>query len=196
MPGTLLAFDNAFPRARAPTGDAIINRPRADELRANSYPAPYTLLPIGESATPREYIRTMTTQARRLRGVDTLIVFAHGQVTNTGRGHVMTGILLGSAPIEMANVALLRSLRPTFARGAHVELWVCQAASPTEVFDGRHHLSGHNLCQAIADALQRPVQASASDQQTTTASGAGSYTSEVNFLPWEGPVETFRPRVR
>ena len=45
MAGTLLAYDDAFPRARVATGP-IRNTPSADELRANSYPEPFRMLPL------------------------------------------------------------------------------------------------------------------------------------------------------
>ncbi|MEO8545182.1 MAG: hypothetical protein ABI434_16470 [Burkholderiaceae bacterium] len=200
MPGTLLVFDQNFPRSRAATGDMIINRPRVAELMAEGYPAPHRLLPIAVSSNADQYVPQIAQAARSLSSrIDVLIIFAHGQVTSAygpaGVMPVMTGILLGSNPIAQDNADLLRCLRPRFARGAHCELWVCQAASPTATSPGRGSTSGHNLCQAIADALRIPVQASASDQQTTTMTGAGTFDSEIDFLPWEGPVETFRPNL-
>ena len=56
MPGTLLAFDEAFPRGKVDTGPnagPILNTPGTQELRANGYPAPYRLLPIPVNSRPR-----------------------------------------------------------------------------------------------------------------------------------------------
>jgi hypothetical protein len=42
MAGTLLAFDEAFPRKKIPSGQPILNTPGIQVLRDNDYPAPQT----------------------------------------------------------------------------------------------------------------------------------------------------------
>jgi hypothetical protein len=198
MPGTLLVYDQGFPRASTRAGEPIHNRPTLGELERGHYPAPRALLPIPQAAGLSTCIAQMVDGARRLsRSIDVLIVFGHGQVsrvaTPSGVSPVTTGILLGAEPLTQSNARALQALRPRLARGAHCELWVCQAASTGSAGTGRDARSGHRLCQAIANALAVPVHASAVDQRTTTVSGHGSLDSEVEFLPWEGELQVIRP---
>ncbi|MEP6875594.1 MAG: hypothetical protein ABI887_14640 [Burkholderiales bacterium] len=197
MPGTLLVYDADFPRAATARGERIINRPTAAELMDNHYPAPQRLLAIPSSLAPDAYVALILREMRTFtRAIDVLAIFGHGVVSSAatpgGSVAVTTGILLGASPITQSSASLLSTLRGHLARHARCELWVCQAASR----GGAGGLSGHNLCQAIADALRVEVRASAIDQQTDTIGGAGTLESEIQFLPWDGEVETIRPSGR
>ena len=78
MPGTLLAFDEAFPRGKVDTGPnagPILNTPGTQELRANGYPAPYRLLPIPVTSSPEVYVSAMSMAAREMGALSRLIVF-------------------------------------------------------------------------------------------------------------------------
>ena len=196
MPGTLLAFDEAFPRAtRGST--PIYNRPSTAELASENYPAPHALLAIPVGITIERYVALILTRMQRMRRVDRLILFGHGQVANaarpTGVVPVTIGIIMGANNIQMSNVDELASLRGGFAPRAECELWVCNAADPTSVSG----VGGVSLCQAIADQLRVPVSASPVEQEYTTSDqeiGEDSITSTAHFLPWEGTVSRFNPR--
>ena len=199
MPGTLLVYDTDFPRATTSRGERIINRPTAAELMDNHYPAPQRLLAIPSALAPEAYVALILREMRAfIRSIDVLAIFGHGVVSSAatpgGIVPVTTGILLGASPITQSSASLLSTLRGHLARHARCELWVCQAASRGTA--GASGLSGHNLCQAIADALRVEVRASAIDQRTDTIGGAGTLESEIQFLPWEGEVETIRPSGR
>lgn len=199
MAGTLLVYDDAFPRAHVPAGP-IRNTPAADELRANSYPAPYRLLPIWEASRPDTYFEAMSDAAEAMGQVDCFILFGHGRVVNAleGRGtvRVTTGIIIGASDITASNASGLRALRRRFARGARAELWVCEAAA-AGASGGQ---SGQVLCQSIADALGIEVVAATITQEYTTANQAelpdGGWQSTAQFLPWEGTTVRFAPRRR
>lgn len=199
MSGSLLAFDEDFPRAMNSTVP-IRNTPSVAELRANNYPEPYHLLPIGVTSTPEQYCRAICTAGRSMRRLDRLIIFGHGQVVTAAVGvgstQVTTGIVLGASPLTASNASLLSSPSIAFARNARVELWVCSAASANEV-GGQ---SGVVLCQAIADALDVTVVASAITQnyssQNQTEMPGGGWRSTVEFLPWDGELFRFTPRPR
>lgn len=132
MAGTLLAYDDAFPRARVPAGP-IRNTPSADELRGNGYPAPYRLLPIWEASRPDTYFEAMSDAAEAMGTIDCFILFGHGRVVNAlearGTVRVTTGIIIGASDITASNDSGFRSLRGKFARAARAELWVCEAAA-------------------------------------------------------------------
>src|SRR3954464_491172 len=74
MAGTLLVYDEAFPRATAPSGP-IRNTPSADELRDNNYPTPYRLLPIPQASQPDAYFAAMADAARAAGPLSRLIIF-------------------------------------------------------------------------------------------------------------------------
>ena len=199
MAGTLLAYDDAFPRARVATGP-IRNTPSADELRANSYPEPYRMLPIWEASRPETYFEAMSDAAEAMGTIDCFILFGHGRVVNAlearGTVRVTTGIIIGASDITASNASGLRALRGRFARGARAELWVCEAAAAGS--SGGH--SGQVLCQAIADALGISVVAATITQEYTTVDQAeipgGGWQSTAQFLPWEGTTVRFAPRRR
>jgi hypothetical protein len=135
MAGTLLVYDEAFPRGSAPTGP-IRNTPNAEELRANSYPEPYRLLPIWEASSPDTYFGAIADAAESMGRLNRFIIFGHGRVANaavpTGVTRVTTGIIIGSSDLNASNASMLRSLRGRFAREAQAELWVCEAAAAGE----------------------------------------------------------------
>ncbi len=81
MPGTLLAYDAAFPRAAVRTGP-ILNSPSADELRANGYPAPHRLLPIPLASNPESYYTRIAAAAASMAQLDRLILLGHGRVVS------------------------------------------------------------------------------------------------------------------
>jgi hypothetical protein len=200
MAGTLLVYDQDFPRATSPAG-RIRNSPAIDELRANHYPEPCQLLPIPAAFSPDQYCAAMRTAAGAITGgLDRLIIFGHGHVVNAatpgGITRVTTGIVLGAAPLTAANARLLRGASPMqFTRTAQAELWVCEAASTGQA-GGQ---SGVMLCQAIADALAVPVFAARSEQEyssdnQTELPNGGGWQSTITFLPWEGPTVLFNPR--
>ncbi len=199
MAGTLLVYDDAFPRASVATGP-IRNTPGADELRANSYPEPYRLLPIWEASPPDNYFGAIADAAEAMGRLSRLIIFGHGRVANaavpTGITRVTTGIILGASDITASNASMLRNLRGRFAPHAQAELWVCEAAAAGE--SGGH--SGVVLCQSIADALGVSVLAATIAQQYTTANQreapGGGWQSTAQFLPWEGTTVLFTPRRR
>ena len=199
MAGTLLVYDDAFPRARVAAGP-IRNTPSADELRANSYPEPFRMLPIWEASSPDTYFGAIADAAQAMGRLDRLIIFGHGRVVNAAEGRgivqVTTGIVIGAADITASNAIGLRPLRGKFARGAQAELWVCDAAAAGE----SGGLSGRVLCQAIADALGTEVLAATITQQYTTTNQAeipsGGWQSTAVFLPWEGTTVRFSPRRR
>ena len=199
MAGTLLVYDDAFPRARVAAGP-IRNTPGADELRANNYPAPFRLLPIWEASRPDTYYEAMAAAAEAMGGVDCFILFGHGRVVNAlearGTVRVTTGIIMGASDITASNASGLRALRGKFARDARAELWVCEAAA-AGASGGQ---SGQVLCQAIADALGLAVIAATITQEYTTTNQAeipsGGWQSTAQFLPWEGTTVRFTPRRR
>ncbi len=199
MAGTLLAYDDAFPRARVPDGP-IRNTPGAEELRTNGYPAPYRLLPIWEASRPDTYFEAMAGAAEAMGTVDCFILFGHGRVVNALEGagtvRVTTGIIIGASDITASNASGLGALRGRFARGARAELWVCEAAAAGSSGGS----SGQVLCQAIADALRVPVVAATITQEYTTVDQAeipgGGWQSTAQFLPWEGTTVRFSPRRR
>ncbi|MDQ6437246.1 hypothetical protein RB623_24610 [Mesorhizobium sp. LHD-90] len=199
MAGTLLVYDDSFPRARVAAGP-IRNTPSADELRANSYPEPFRLLPIWEASSPDTYFGAMADAADAMGRVERLIIFGHGRVVNAAQGagtvRVTTGIVVGAQDISASNASGLSVLRDKFARNAQAELWVCDAAAAGE--SGGQ--SGRLLCQAIADALGVTVIAATITQEYTTANQAeipsGGWQSTAQFLPWEGTTVRFSPRRR
>jgi hypothetical protein len=197
MAGTLLVYDAAFPRARVAAG-AIRNTPTADELRTNSYPEPYQLLPILEASSPDTYFGAIADKAKSMGRLSRLIIFGHGRVVNaavpTGVTRVTTGIIIGASDLTASNASMLRSLRGRFARHAQAELWVCEAAA-AGTSGGQ---AGVILCQSIADALSVPVLAATSAQEYTTVdqheAPGGGWQSTAQFLPWEGTPVRFTPR--
>jgi hypothetical protein len=197
MAGTLLVYDDAFPRARVAAGP-IRNTPSADELRANSYPEPYRLLPIREASSPDTYFGAIADAATSIGQLDRFIIFGHGRVVNAAEGagivRVTTGIVIGATDLTATNATGLRSLRGKFARQGQAELWVCEAAAAGEA-GGQ---SGRVLCQSIADALGAPLLAATITQQYTTTNQAeipsGGWQSTAQFLPWEGTTVRFTPR--
>jgi hypothetical protein len=197
MAGTLLVYDEAFPRATAPSGP-IRNTPSADELRDNNYPAPYRLLPIPQGSSPDAYFAAMADSARAAGPLGRLIIFGHGRVANaavpSGVVRVTTGIVMGASDLTAANASGLRGLRGRFERHGQAELWVCDAAAAGQA-GGQ---SGVILCQSIADALGVPVLAATIDQQYETTDqkpvDGGGWQSTVQFLPWEGTTVRFTPR--
>ncbi|MBX3570272.1 MAG: hypothetical protein KF914_19580 [Rhizobiaceae bacterium] len=199
MAGTLLVYDDAFPRARSPTGP-IRNTPGVEELRSNSYPEPFRLLPIWEASSPETYYDAIAGAAEAMGRLDRLIVFGHGRVVQAAEGTavvpVTTGIIIGATDISATNAWGFRPLRSRFARGAQAELWVCDAAAAGE----SGGLSGRVLCQAISDALGVDVLA-ATIRQRYTSTGqreipSGGWQSTAVFLPWEGTTVRFSPRRR
>jgi hypothetical protein len=197
MAGTLLVYDDAFPRARVAAGP-IRNTPEAAELRDNNYPLPCRLLAIPEAAAPANYIRSITSAARAMRPLDCLIIFGHGRVVSaaTARGAtpVTTGIIIGAADITSHNASSLSALRGLFSRSGRAELWVCEAAAAGSA-GGQ---SGIVMCQSIADALGVPVLAAPIEQQYDTRDqreiDGGGWQSTARFLPWEGTPQRFAPR--
>src|SRR5882724_5047044 len=81
MVGTLLVYDDGFPRARVAAGP-IRNTPSVNELRANSYPEPYRLLPIWEASSPDTYFGAIADAAKSMGRLSRLIIFGHGRVVN------------------------------------------------------------------------------------------------------------------
>ncbi len=197
MAGTLLVYDEAFPRATAPSGP-IRNTPSADELRDNNYPAPYRLLPIPQASQPDAYFAAMADAARAAGPLSRLVIFGHGRVANaavpSGVVKVTTGIVVGASDLTAANASGLRGLRGRFERHGQAELWVCDAAAAGQA-GGQ---SGVILCQSIADALGVPVLAATIEQQYETTDqkpvDGGGWQSTVQFLPWEGTTVRFTPR--
>jgi hypothetical protein len=197
MAGTLLVFDDAFPRARVASGP-IRNTPSADELRANSYPEPYRLLPIWEASSPDVYFDAIADAASAMGRISRLIIFGHGRVANaavpSGIKKVTTGIVIGASDLTASNASMLSPLRSRFAPHGQAELWVCEAAAAGE--EGGQ--SGVILCQSIADALGVPVLAATIAQEYTTANQTeapgGGWQSTAQFLPWEGTPVRFTPR--
>ncbi len=194
MAGTLLVYDEAFPRATAPSGP-IRNTPSADELRDNNYPAPYRLLPIPQASQPDAYFAAMADAARAAGPLSRLVIFGHGRVANaavpSGVVKVTTGIVVGASDLTAANAS---GLRGRFERHGQAELWVCDAAAAGQA-GGQ---SGVILCQSIADALGVPVLAATIEQQYETTDqkpvDGGGWQSTVQFLPWEGTTVRFTPR--
>ena len=199
MPGTLLAYDAAFPRAAVRAGP-ILNSPSADELRANGYPAPYRLLPIPQASNPASYYARIAATAAIMAQLDRLILLGHGRVvsavTASGTTPVTIGIIIGSSDITASNADQLRATRRHLSRTARAELWVCQAAAAGEA-GGQ---SGTILCQAIADALGVRVIAPTQLQEYTSQDQheipSGGWQSTMRFLPWEGETLRFMPRRR
>jgi hypothetical protein len=196
MAGTLLVYDNAFPRARVAAGP-ILNTPGKGELRANGYPEPYRLLPIWEASSPDTYFEAIADAVAEMGKLERFILFGHGRVVNAavpqGVVQVTTGIVIGASDITSDNARFLPDLRRKSATGAQAELWVCDAAAAGSS-GGR---SGTLLCQAIADALGIPVLAAEITQQYTTEDQrpieSGGWQSTAVFLPWEGKTTLFRP---
>jgi hypothetical protein len=197
MAGTLLVYDDGFPRARVAAGP-IRNTPSADELRSNNYPEPYRLLPIWEASTPETYFGAIADAAESMGKISRFIIFGHGRVVNAASGarvtRVTTGIVMGASDITASNASGLRGLRGRFARQAQAELWVCEAAAAgTE-----GGVSGVNLCQSIADALGVQLLAGTVTQEYATVDQReipdGGWQSTALFLPWEGTPVRFTPR--
>ena len=195
MPGTLLAYDEAFPRA-AHSSLTVVNHPSLGELQANSYPAPHQLLPLRREHPASEYISTIHHNMRAMHRVNCLILFGHGHVARlldaTGIIPITTGIVLGSQDLGADNVRLLRRLRDGFAPRGKCELWVCNAANPNRAQSN----SGSSLCQSIADALNVEVVAPAETQSYRSEGQefeGDTVRSTVVFLPFEGNVFHFRP---
>jgi hypothetical protein len=196
MAGTLLVYDDAFPRARVKDGP-ILNTPGVGELRANGYPEPYRLLPIWEACSPDTYFETIADAAAEMDRLDRFIVFGHGRVVNaavpSGVVQVTTGIVIGASDITADNARRLPNLRRRAATGARAELWVCDAAAA----GSSGGVSGVRLCQSIADALGIEVLAATITQEYTTENqrpiDGGGWRSTAVFLPWEGRTVLFRP---
>jgi len=199
MTGTLLAFDEAFPRGRVASGP-ILNTPGTQELRDNGYPAPHRLLPIPVTSAPESYVEAIAAAAKEMGTLSRLILFGHGRVAQafltTGIARVTTGIVLGSADITTSNASLLDRLDGRFEANAQAELWVCEAAAAGQA-GGK---SGVVLCQAIADALGIPVVAADIEQAYDTVDQrelpTGGWQSTAKFLPWEGTTQRFTPRAK
>lgn len=199
MAGTLLVYDEAFPRASAAAGP-IRNTPSEAELRINNYPEPHELLSISQDSGPETYLEAMDRKARSMGRLDRLIIFGHGRVvqaaTPTGLTRVTTGIIIGNSDITAYNATMLRRLRRRFEREAQAELWVCEAAAAGEAGGS----SGAILCQSIADALGVPVVAAVLEQEYTTVDQTerrgGGWQSTAQFLPWEGTTVRFTLRRR
>jgi hypothetical protein len=197
MAGTLLVFDEAFPRARVDAGP-IRNTPSATELRANSYPEPYKLLPVSVASSPETYCAAIVGAAKAAGRLNRLIIFGHGRVVNaavpSGITRVTTGIIIGSSDLTASNAKLLSGLRGQFEPQAQAELWVCEAAAAGSAAGQ----SGVLLCQSIADALGVPVLAATVEQEYTTVdqqeAPGGGWQSTAQFLPWEGTTIHFTPR--
>lgn len=200
MAGTLLAFDEAFPRGKVdgPNAGPILNTPGTQELRDNGYPAPHRLLPIPVTSSPESYVWAMYTAAREMMPLSRLILFGHGKVAqmlvNTGIVRVTTGIVLGSADLTSSNASLLDRLDGCFEANAQAELWVCEAATA----GARGGKSGVLLCQSIADALGVALLAADIEQEYDTVGqherSEGGWQSTAKFLPWEGTIRRFTPR--
>jgi hypothetical protein len=200
MPGTLLAFDEAFPRGKVegPNAGPILNTPGTQELRDNGYPAPYRLLPIPVTSSPECYAWAMYTAARDMMPLSRLIIFGHGKVAQmlleAKIVRVTTGIVLGAADLTSSNAPLLDRLDGCFAANAQAELWVCEAAAAGK----RGGKSGVLLCQSIANALGVPLLAADIEQEYDTVGQheipTGGWQSTVKFLPWEGTVRRFTPQ--
>lgn len=196
--GTLLVYDEAFPRATSPAGP-IRNSPSEAELRDNKYPEPYKLLPIREASAPETYFAEITAAAKAMGQLGRLIVLGHGRVVNAAEGagtvRVTIGVIIGSGDITASNAYGLKGLKSLFGKEAQAELWVCEAAA-TGTSGG---ISGVTLCQAVADALGVPVLAAAIEQQYDTVDQrempGGGWQSTAKFLPWEGTPLRFKPRV-
>lgn len=187
MPGTLLAYDAAFPRAAT-----VLSTPSAQQLRDHHYPTPHQLL----SCPPTEHAdvmgRQMALSADLMGPLDALIIFGHGIITNG----VTRGILISADQLTDSNLWALDQLRGKFARGGRIELWVCAAASSTT---GGGRSSGSSFCQLMADRVGVDVLA-AEDLQGFLNSAQRNvadtdlWLTESYFLPWEGTVRRFRPR--
>jgi hypothetical protein len=130
--GTLLVYDEAFPRARVASGP-IRNTPSTNELRANNYPEPYRLMPIWEASSPETYYGAIADAAEAMGKLSRFIIFGHGRVVNALSGkqtvRVTTGIVIGASDITASNASMLRRLRKRFVPNAQAELWVCEAAA-------------------------------------------------------------------
>jgi len=199
MPGTLLAFDEDFPRGKVdgPNAGPILNTPGTQELRDNGYPAPHRLLPIPVTSSPETYVWSMYMAAREMMPLSRLIIFGHGRVAQllmkADLVRVTTGIVLGSADLDASNAALLGQLDGCFEANAQAELWVCEAAAAGR----RGGRSGVLLCQAIADALSVSLLAADIEQEYDTVGQhertGGGWQSTAKFLPWEGTVRRFTP---
>ena len=200
MPGTLLAFDAAFPRPEdtSRTGP-IVNRPSAAELRNNSelYPGPYRLLPIAQNTPVETYCSQIAAACQAMRPLDRLILFGHGRVVRAriggGYGPVTTGIIIGSQDINIDNAWRLSAFQPHLNSEGMAELWVCDAAGAGE----SGGVSGSRLCVAIARALGITVKAAEQTQRYDSVNQqeipGGGWQSTARFLPWEGPVVYFLP---
>ncbi|GJD47894.1 hypothetical protein OPKNFCMD_0606 [Methylobacterium crusticola] len=196
--GTLLVYDEAFPRAKTQTGAAIRNSPSEAELRDNKYPEPYKLLPIKEAAAPDAYFADIAKAAKDMGQLGRLIILGHGRVVpvanEAGNARIFMGVIMGATPISISNASGLGKLRGLFAKGASAELWVCEAAS-RETEGG---ISGVVFCQKVADTLGVVVVAAeitqifeSADQQPTPE---GGWQSTAKFLPWDGTPQRFSPR--
>ena len=200
MPGTLLAYDAAFPRPHdtSRTGP-IVNRPSEAELRAHSqlYPGPYRLLPIARHTPVETYCREIASACQAMKPVDRLILFGHGRVVRarigSGYGPVTTGIIIGGQDISIDNAWRLSGAAPHLNADGLAELWVCEAAGVGE----SGGVSGSRLCSAIARSLGVTLKAAEQTQYYDTVNQQetqdGGWQSTARFLPWEGPVVYYAP---
>jgi hypothetical protein len=77
----LPVYDAAFPRAPVAAGP-VRNTLNTDELRANSDPEPYRLLPILEASPPDTYFSPIADEAKSMGRLRRLIIFGQGRVVN------------------------------------------------------------------------------------------------------------------
>lgn len=188
MPGTLLVYDSAFPRA-----PNILSVPSVDELHSHHYPLPIQTCSISPSERSEGMGRSIVLHADLMERLDVLIFFGHGIVQNG----VTYGIQISRDQLTESNLWVLDQIRSKFLEGARIELWVCAAASDRTTLSGR--TSGQIFCQLMADRTGTQVVAAEGTQIFTTARqrnvvGTDFWLTETNFLPWEGPVHRFRPR--
>lgn len=187
MPGTLLAYDAAFPRAAT-----VLSTPSAQQLQDHHYPTPHQLLSCPSTQHADVMGRQMALSADLMGRLDVLIIFGHGIITNG----VTRGILISADQLVDSNLWALDQLRGKFVRGGRIELWVCAAASSTT---GGGRSSGSSYCQLMADRVGVDVLA-AEDLQgflnsaQRNVADTGLWLTESYFLPWEGTVRRFRPR--
>lgn len=187
MSGTLLVYDSAFPRSAN-----ILSTPSTAELNANNYPTPIQTHAIIPSSAVSSIGGDVAFYADLMGSLDVLIIFGHGIVVNG----VTHGILISHDNLTTSNLWALAPVRGKIARGGRIELWVCAAASGTSSASGT---SGQQFCQLMADHTGVRVVAAENTQAFSTVSqenvsGTDFWLTKTSFLPWEGPVRTFRPR--